>query len=69
MDRIVGIDISKRDFIIAILIDNNKPIIKKLSNNEQGFHKLIKYFKTLKIDQAKICMEACILKISSERYS
>ncbi len=58
MSNIIGIDISKADFVIAILTDNNKPVIKKFSNNKQGFDQLIKYFKSLKIDQAKICMEA-----------
>lgn len=57
MDRIIGIDISKQDFVVAILT-NNKPIIKKFVNNESGFHKLVKYLKMLKIDNAKICMEA-----------
>jgi hypothetical protein len=54
MDRIVGIDISKQDFVIAILTDN-KPMIKKF---DYGFNKLIKYFRTSKIDNDKICMEA-----------
>lgn len=57
MDRIIGIDISKQDFVVAILT-NNKPIIKKFVNNESGFHKLVKYLKMLKIDNTKICMEA-----------
>lgn len=57
MNNIIGIDISKTDFVIAILTDK-KPIIKKFSNNKQGHDQLIKYFKNLKIDQAKICMEA-----------
>ena len=57
MDRIIGIDISKQDFVVAILI-NNKPITKKFVNNEAGFHKLVQYLKMLKIDNAKICMEA-----------
>ncbi|MFK7968098.1 MAG: hypothetical protein AB8B68_02920 [Rickettsiaceae bacterium] len=47
MDRIVGIDISKQDFVVAILTDK-KPIIKKFFNSDQGFCKLLKYFKTLK---------------------
>ena len=57
MDRIIGIDISKQDFVVAILTEK-KPIIKKFFNNDQGFCKLLKCFQTLKIDQAKICMEA-----------
>jgi transposase len=57
MDRIAGIDISKQDFVVAILTDK-KPIIKKFTNNKNGFNLLLKYFKKLKIDQAKICMEA-----------
>lgn len=57
MDRIIGIDISKQDFVVAILT-HNKPLIKKFSNKEKEFHKFIKYLKILKIDHAKICMEA-----------
>lgn len=57
MDRIIGIDISKQDFVIAILT-HNKPLIKKFANKEEGFHKFINYLKILKINQAKICMEA-----------
>ena len=57
MDRIIGIDISKQDFVIAILTDS-KPLIKSFTNDKHGFSKLTQCFKTLKIQSAKICMEA-----------
>lgn len=56
MNTIIGINISKQDFVVAILTEN-KPIIKEFTNNKNGFNLLIKYFTKLKIYQAKICME------------
>ncbi len=58
MDSIIlGIDISKQTFDVALLI-NNKIKTKKFDNNSKGFSGLIEWLKTKEIDTAHACMEA-----------
>jgi transposase len=58
MDRIIlGIDISKQTFDVALLI-NNKIKTKKFDNNPKGFSGLIEWLKTKEVNTAHACMEA-----------
>lgn len=54
---ILGIDISKTTFDVALL-DNNKTKTKKFNNDLQGFDKLKQWLLTSQIDSAHACMEA-----------
>lgn len=54
---ILGVDISKLTFDVALLNDN-KVKTKKFNNNSKGFCELTKWLKNKKIDTAHVCMEA-----------
>ena len=54
---ILGIDISKLTFDVALLIDN-KAKTKKFSNTSKGFSELKQWLKNKGIDNAHVCMEA-----------
>ena len=54
---ILGIDISKLTFDVALLIDN-KAKTKKFSNPSKGFSELKQWLKNKGIDNAHVCMEA-----------
>lgn len=54
---ILGVDISKLTFDVALLNDN-KVKTKKFSNTTKGFVELQQWLKTKKIDIAHACMEA-----------
>ncbi|WP_341758691.1 IS110 family transposase [Candidatus Tisiphia endosymbiont of Ditula angustiorana] len=54
---ILGIDISKATFDVALL-HNNKTKTKKFDNNLQGFGTLKQWLLTNKIDTVHACMEA-----------
>jgi transposase len=58
MDSIsLGIDISKKTFDAALLI-NTKIKTKKFSNNLKGYNLLIQWLQLKEIDAAHACMEA-----------
>jgi transposase len=54
---ILGVDISKLTFDVALLNDN-KVKTKKFSNNSKGFCELTEWLKNKGIDTAEVCMEA-----------
>lgn len=54
---ILGIDISKATFDVALL-HNNKTKTKKFNNNLRGFDKLKEWLLTNQIDTVHACMEA-----------
>jgi transposase len=56
-DIILGIDISKSTFDVALLL-NNKVKKKKFHNNEKGFTELKQWLKNKEIDIVHTCMEA-----------
>jgi transposase len=54
---ILGVDISKLSFDVALL-DDSKVKTKKFSNNSKGFCELTEWLKNKGIDKAEVCMEA-----------
>lgn len=56
-ETILGIDISKKELVVALLIDN-KNCKNKFPNNTQGFIELSKWFAEKGLAEVKICMEA-----------
>lgn len=54
---ILGVDISKLTFDVALLNDN-KVKTKKFSNTSKGFSELKQWLKNKGIDNAHVCMEA-----------
>ena len=54
---ILGIDVSKLDLSVSLLIDN-KYYQTKIDNNQQGFKLLVKWLKKHDITQVSACMEA-----------
>ena len=56
-NKILGIDISKNTFDVALLIDK-KTTNKKFDNNQKGFDMFIQWLKNKEIDTAHVCMEA-----------
>ena len=54
---ILGIDISKKKFDVALLI-NNKMQTKKFDNSSKGFDVLNQWLKIKEVDTAHACMEA-----------
>lgn len=58
MDNIIlGVDISKLTFDVALLNDN-KTKNKKFSNTSKGFSELKQWLKNKGIDNAHVCIEA-----------
>jgi transposase len=56
-EAVLGIDISKKELVVALLI-NNKNSKNKFTNNYQGFIKLSEWFVEKGLSELKICMEA-----------
>jgi transposase len=54
---ILGVDISKEAFDVALLI-NNKVKTKKFNNNQKGFSDLKQWLKGKEVHTAHACMEA-----------
>ena len=54
---ILGIDISKNHFDVALLIDD-KNFWKKFDNTDSGFDKLEKWLNTKDVDKVHACLEA-----------
>lgn len=55
---ILGIDVSKKDLMLALLLCDNSIRKKKFTNNEQGFKSILKWLKLFNFSQLKVCMEA-----------
>jgi transposase len=55
--KILGIDISKKTFDVALLI-NDKIKNKKFDNTANGFHNLTQWLKCKDVNTAHACMEA-----------
>lgn len=55
---ILGIDVSKKELMLALLLTDNSIHKRKFSNDEQGFKEILKWLKSKKINQVKACMEA-----------
>lgn len=55
---ILGIDVSKKDLVTALLSESSSIHKKKFDNNKEGFNNLIQWLKFKKITHIKICMEA-----------
>jgi transposase len=54
---ILGVDVSKLDLSLSLLIDN-KQYQTKIENNQQGFKVFVKWLQKYKITQVTACMEA-----------
>lgn len=54
---ILGIDVSKLDLTISLLVDKNH-YHTKVDNNKQGFEFLVKWLKQHKVNKVSACMEA-----------
>ena len=55
---ILGIDISKNHFDVALLLDNNKQKNKKFTNNSKGFLELSCWLDKYSVVNLHACMEA-----------
>lgn len=58
MSRVIGIDISKAKFDVAILLENNKVKTKKFDNTRSGFVAFIEWAKKQELQVFHACMEA-----------
>lgn len=54
---VLGVDISKQTFDVALLI-NNKVKTKKFNNSSKGFSELKEWLDSKSIDTVHICMES-----------
>ena len=69
---ILGIDISKQTFDVALLINDTKVKTKKFNNNSTGFTSLKQWLKSKAVYTAHACMEAtgCYgIKLAQYLYS
>ena len=57
-DGILGIDISKATFDVAILIGEKRRKSKKFSNTLEGFEKLTEWLNRQSVERVHVCMEA-----------
>jgi len=55
---VLGIDISKKDFHVALLKENRATKTKKFTNNIQGFESLHQWLKQHSVSSLHACMEA-----------
>lgn len=55
---ILGIDVSKKDLVAALLTENSSIHKKTFPNNKKGFQSLIQWLKIKKTNEVKVCMEA-----------
>lgn len=56
-DFVVGVDIAKRKFDVALLV-NGKLKHKVFTNSQEGFSELTVWLKKHGVDRAHVCMEA-----------
>jgi transposase len=57
MDFVVGVDIAKRKFDVARLVNQNLKH-KVFTKNEEGFFELTAWLKKHGVDHARVCVEA-----------
>ena len=55
---ILGIDVSKKELVVALLIKDSSIHKKKFANNNEGFNNLLKWLKIKGVSNVKVCMEA-----------
>ena len=55
---VIGIDISKSKFDVAVLLLNNKIKNRKFNNRVSGFAEFIEWLKKLETKDLHACMEA-----------
>ena len=55
---VLGIDISKKDFHVALLKETRAAKTKKITNNIQGFESLLHWLKQHSASELHACMEA-----------
>ena len=55
---ILGVDLSKLKFDVALLLENNKVKSKKFDNNLKGFTQLVDWLNLYKVQDLSVCMEA-----------
>ena len=58
IDGILGIDISKVTFDVALLIGEKRRKSKKFSNTLEGFEKLVEWLNRQRVERVHACMEA-----------
>ncbi|MCG8367443.1 MAG: IS110 family transposase, partial [Pseudanabaenales cyanobacterium] len=57
IDGILGIDISKSTFDVALLIGEKRRKSKKFSNTLEGFEKLVEWLNRQGVESIHACME------------
>jgi len=57
MDFVLGVDIAKRKFDVALIV-NDKLKHKVFTNDKEGFSELTIWLKKYGVDHARVCMEA-----------
>ncbi len=57
-DYILGIDVSKAKFDVALLLEDGKVKTKKFANNSKGFVELVDWLNMKKINELHACMES-----------
>ncbi|MEG4914129.1 MULTISPECIES: transposase [unclassified Microcoleus] len=56
--KVLGIDISKKDFHVVLLKESGGTRLKKFTNNSAGFESLHSWLKQLGVEEVHACMEA-----------
>ena len=56
--KVLGIDISKKDFYVSLLTESRATKPKKFTNNTQGFESLHNWLKQQSVVELHACMEA-----------
>jgi len=55
---VLGIDISKKTFHVALMLENDKTKPKVFSNDDKGFDQLIIWLERHQVTKVHACMEA-----------
>jgi transposase len=56
--KVLGIDISKKDFHVVLLKESGGTKLEKFTNNTAGFESLYSWLKQLGVEELHACMEA-----------
>jgi transposase len=56
-EPILGVDIAKKEFDVALLV-NDKQKHKVFTNNQEGFRELLGWLKKKGVDHVHLCLEA-----------
>lgn len=54
----LGIDVSKKELVVILLMEDSSMHKKKFTNDGSGFNGLLTWLKLKKVNKVKICMEA-----------